>query len=78
MSELIQQIIIMVAPYIMTILTFIGVIVKVMHSFKSLKNEVRDNKKLEAQIQKVLEENYELKKKLNETMTLIDRVERRD
>lgn len=81
MSDAATQIILLIAPSILTILSMIGIIVKVIVSFKALKKEVvdmKDIKDLKTQMQMVLQENYELKKRLNETMTMIDHVDRRD
>lgn len=81
MSEQITNIIISIAPSVITIFTFIGVIAKVISSFTKLKKEVVDMKcvkDLNSKMDEVLEENRMLKRKLNETMTLIDRVERKD
>lgn len=79
MTLTIQEIIILVGPYVLSALTFIGVIAKVVSSFIKLKKEVLDLKcidELKGQMKQVLEENYQLKKTLNETMTKIDHVRR--
>lgn len=81
MSEKITEIILLVAPSIITILSMVGVIAKVISNFKALKKDVVDMKditEIKSQLKCVLEENYELKKKLNETMTIIDRIERKE
>lgn len=75
----IQQIITLVAPYVLTLVTFIGVVAKVVNSFKALKKDVIDLKDLETvktQMNQVLQENRELKKCLYETMTKIDYIDR--
>lgn len=75
----IQQIIILVTPYVLTLVTFIGVVAKVVSSFKALKKDVVDLKDLETvktQMKQVLQENRELKKCLYETMTKIDYIDR--
>lgn len=75
----VQEIIVAIAPYMVTIITFIGVIARVLNAFTKLKKEVVDLKALDEvknQMKQVLQENYELKKKLNETMTKIDHVRR--
>lgn len=79
MTLTIQEIIILVAPYVLSALTFIGVIAKVISSFRALKKDVVDMKDLyevKSQMKQLLSENYELKKTLNETMTKIDHVRR--
>lgn len=76
----IQEIILMVAPSVITILSMIGVIAKVIASFRALKKDVVDMKEMrevKEMLKSVVEENYELKKQLNETMTMIDHVERK-
>lgn len=76
----ITDLIISLAPSVIAILTMVGVIFKVLHSFAALKKEVVDLKSVKETNQKLdalLDENRLLKKKLNETMTLIDRVERK-
>lgn len=75
----IQEIIVLITPYILSAITFIGVIAKVIHSFSQLKKEVVDMKSIDdikKQLTTVIQENYELKKTLNETMTKIDHVRR--
>lgn len=79
MSEQITQIILMIAPSVITIFSMIGVIAKVIYNFKSLKKQVvdmKDMKEVKEQMSALLKENRELKKTLNETMTMIDRVQR--
>lgn len=79
MTLSIQEIIILIAPYVLSALTFIGVIAKVISSFRALKKDVVDMKDLsevKSQMKQLLSENYELKKTLNETMTKIDHVRR--
>ena len=79
MTLSIQEIIILIGPYVLSLLTFIGVIAKVIHSFVKLKKEVVDMKcynDLKEQMGEVLRENHELKYTLNEAMTKIDNVRR--
>ena len=76
----ITQIIVSIAPSIIAILTAVGVVIKTLHSFAQLKKEVTDMKAIEDvrdSLKEVIKENYELKKKLNETMTKIDHIERK-
>lgn len=75
----IQEIITLVTPYALTLVTFIGVIAKVISAFAKLKKEVVGLKELESvkvQMNEVLEENRELKRCLYETMTKIDHIDR--
>lgn len=82
MSEKVTEIILMIAPHIITILSMIGIVAKVIISLKTLKKDVLEVKRIEQRLddmeRKYVEENRELKKKLNETMTIIDRVQRKD
>lgn len=80
MSISIQEIIVLVAPYVLSAITFIGVVAKVIKSFADLKKQVVDMKQIEdvkSQMKTLLQENYELKKTLRETMTKIDHIERK-
>lgn len=79
-TEQITSLIIAIAPYVLTVLTTIGMILKVMRDFKDLKATVTDMKciqQLNEKMSQVLQENYELKKKLNETLTKIDHIQRK-
>lgn len=79
-TEAIIELIVSILPSIIAIFTTIGVIVKVIKQFADLKKEVANMKAIEDlrdQMKQVLEENYTLKKTLNETMTMIDHVERK-
>lgn len=79
MSEQITQIILMIAPSVITILSMIGVIAKVIMSFRALKKDVVDMKEMrevKEKLNALLDENYALKKTLNETMAKIDHVKR--
>lgn len=69
-----------VFPSVIAILTMVGCIVRVLKDFKDLKEKVTDMKciqDLKDQMGLVIQENYELKKKLNETLTKIDHIERK-
>lgn len=81
MKEQITEIILLIAPSVITILSMIGIIAKVIGHFRSLKKEVVDMKEMKEVKQKldaVIQENYELKKTLKETMSVIDRIERKE
>ena len=80
MSEQITQIILTIAPSVITILTMVGVIAKVISNFKSLKKDVVDMKCYDdqkAQMKLILEDNRALKKQINELLTKIDHIERK-
>lgn len=65
-------------PSIIAFFTTIGMIIKTIKEFKSMKKEVTNMKAIEDvrdQLGAVLKENYELKTTLNETMTKIDHIE---
>lgn len=79
MSQQIIDIIVSVFPSVLSILTTVAVVAKVVRDFVALKKQVTDMKcidELKSQMRVVLEENYALKKTLNETMTKIDGVRR--
>lgn len=79
-SEQIANIIIAVLPNVVTLFAVIGMVFRIVHSFRALKAEVTDMKAVKEvndKLTNVLQENYELKKKLNELLTKIDHVERR-
>lgn len=79
MSEQIINIIISIAPSLITIFSMIGVIARVLKAFSDLKKQVTDMKAIEdlnKKLDTVIEENIALKKTLNETMTKIDHVKR--
>lgn len=80
--ELTEQIVswvVAVMPSIISVLTTVGIIIKIAKEIKSLKKEVVDMKDIEEikrQLQALSEENYELKKTLNETLTVLTKVKR--
>lgn len=79
-SEQIIDLVIGICPSIIAILTMVSVVVRVVKDFKDLKKQVTDMKvfyDLKDQMGQVIRENYDLKKKLNETLTKIDRIERK-
>ena len=80
MTEQIVEWVLAILPSLIAVLTTIGAIVSVVKQFASVKKEVADMKAIEdlkTQMKQVLQENYELKKTLNQTMTMIDRVQRK-
>ena len=67
------------APSVVAILTSLGVVVKIMGAFGSLRKEVQDKtemKEIQDQFKVVLQENYELKKSINELIEKIDKVKK--
>lgn len=79
-TDQIISLVISTCPSLIAILTMIGVVIRVLKAFSELKKNVVDMKATEEvndKLANVLHENYELKKKLNETMTMIDRIQRK-
>lgn len=86
-TDKIIDIITALGPYIIIVLTVVATIIKVFMEFRQLAKEfkllhqkVNDNKEIKELNEKVgyiLQENYELKKKLNELLTKIDHIERK-
>jgi len=71
--------IVAIIPSVIAVLTTVGVVVEVIKKFKNLKQDVANMTamtEIRQELKQVLQENYALKKKLNETMTLIDKVHR--
>lgn len=76
----ITQLVISLAPSVIAILTMVGVVLRTLHAFTSLKKEVTDMKAVQDisdQLRGLTKENHELKKQLNELLTKIDHVERK-
>ena len=92
----ITDLIIQLCPAIVTIITLIGAVARIIKSFTGLRKHVSESdvahtKEVEAlnvkmskdiadlndKMQAILNENYELKKALNETLTKIDHIDRR-
>lgn len=76
---LIETLIMTYAPLLVTIISIIAMVVKVLKSFKDLRKEVADKTELDdirTEFQLVLQENYELKKSINELLEKIDKVKR--
>lgn len=71
--------IVAILPSVIAVLTTVGVVVDVIKKFKKLRDDVANMtamKEIREELKQVVQENYALKKKLNETMTLIDKVHR--
>ena len=68
-----------IAPSVIAILTSFGVVAKIIGAFGSLRKEVQDKtemKEIQDQFKIVLQENYELKKSINELIEKIDKVKK--
>lgn len=79
-TDQIISLVIGVCPSVIAILTMVSVVLRVIKDFRELKKTVTDMKSVEELNTKmglVLQENYELKRKLNETLTKIDRIQRK-
>lgn len=79
-TDQIVSLIVGICPSVVTILTVASVIIRVVKDFKDLKKQVNDMKcfdDLNTKMGQLVHENYELKKKLNETLTKLDHVERK-
>lgn len=66
-------------PSIIAVFTTVGVIVKTLKEFKSLKKQVTDMKAMEDvrdQLKIILQENYQLKDQLNKTIAKINHVKK--
>lgn len=73
--------IVAILPSVIAVLTTIGVVIEVIKKFKKLRDDVANMtamKEIREELKQVVQENYALKKKLNETMTLIDKVHRNE
>lgn len=75
----IVELILTIAPALIAVFTMIGLTVKTLREFISLKKEVVDLKSLEEvklQMRQILSENYELKQELKRTLSKIDQIYR--
>lgn len=73
--------IVAILPSVIAVLTTVGVVIEVIKKFKKLRDDVANMtamKEIREELKQVVQENYALKKKLNETMTLIDKVHRNE
>lgn len=81
MIDQITTYIISILPSLTAILAMVLMVVKVLKSFKTLKDEVVNSnrmKKIEDQIQIVVQENYELKKQIKLMVQKLDKVKIKD
>lgn len=81
MIDQITTYIISILPSLTAILAMVVMVVKVLKSFKTLRDEVVNSnrmKKIEEQIQIVVQENYELKKQIKLMVQKLDKVKIKD
>lgn len=77
--EQIVELVVSILPSLIAVITTIGMVMNVIKQFADLKKQVVDMKAIEDikdQLSEVIQENYQLKKTLNEAMTKIDHVKR--
>ena len=75
----IEMLIMTYAPMLVTIISIIAMVVKVLSAFKALRKDVADKTEMEAvkdQMKVVLHENYELKASIKELVEKIDKVKK--
>lgn len=73
----IVQWVLSVVPSVIAILSTVGIILKALKDFKDLKKEVTDMKAMEdvrEQLKMILQENYELKSRLDKTIAKMNHV----
>lgn len=81
MIDQITTYIVSILPSLTAILAMVLMVTKVLRSFNSLRNEVVDSnrmKKIEEQIQIVVQENYELKRQIKLMVQKLDKVKIKD
>lgn len=81
MIDQITAYIVSILPSLVSILAMVVMVVKVLKSFKTLRDEVVNSnrmKKIEEQIQIVVQENYELKKQIKLMVQKLDKVKIKD
>ena len=81
MIDQITTYIISILPSLTAILAMVLMVVKVLKSFKTLRDEVVNSnrmKKIEEQVQIVVQENYELKKQIKLMVQKLDKVKIKD
>lgn len=79
-TDQIISLVIGICPSVIAILTALSVVLRVIKDFKDLKKQVADMKcfdELNVKISNLIQENYELKRTLNQALTKIDRIERK-
>lgn len=81
MIDQITTYIISILPSLTAILAMVLMVVKVLKSFKTLRDEVVNSnrmKKIEDQVQIVIQENYELKRQIKLMVEKLDKVKIKD
>lgn len=81
MIDQITTYIISILPSLTAILAMVLMVVKVLRSFNTLRDEVKNSKEMEEiknQIQIVVQENYELKKQIKQLVQKLDKVKIKD
>lgn len=81
MIDQITTYIVSILPSLTAILAMVVMVVKVLKSFKTLRDEVVNSnrmKKIEEQLQIVVQENYELKKQIKLMVQKLDKVKIKD
>lgn len=81
MIDQITTYIISILPSLISILAMVVMVVKVLKSFKTLRDEVVNSnrmKKIEDQLQIVMQENYELKRQIKLMVQKLDKVKIKD
>ena len=81
MIDQITTYIISILPSLVSILAMVIMVVKVLKSFKTLRDEVVNSnrmKKIEEQVQIVVQENYELKRQIKLMVQKLDKVKIKD
>lgn len=77
----IVELVVAALPSVIAVLTTVACILKTLKEFKTLKNQVADMKAIEDlrdELKQVIQENYTLKKQINQTIAKIDRIHRSD
>ena len=81
MIDQITTYIISILPSLVSILAMVLMVIKVLKSFKTLRDEVVNSnrmKKIEEQLQVVMQENYELKRQIKLMVQKLDKVKIKD
>ena len=81
MIDQIVAYIVAIAPSLITIISVICMVVKIIKQITSLREEVKNSKEMEDiknQIQIVVQENYELKKQIKTLVNKIDKIKTPD
>lgn len=74
----IEQIIVMITPYVITALTVLGFFIKVISALRSIRKDQVDVTHVQKENAELRDELKKTNKRLNELLTKIDRIERKD